>query len=77
MYTMYTMYINPTKYVDNLDSDFTHNIFGKIISGLLDNLLPTDPQCVKQGRVYICLILGSLPGRGEDIRAKMMPGIYI
>lgn len=39
-----TMYINPTNNVNKLDTSFTQNIFDKIISRVLNNLLPTDPR---------------------------------
>lgn len=42
-----TMYIDLTNNVDKLDTGFTHNIFKKIISRPLHNLLLTDPQCKK------------------------------
>lgn len=62
------MYINPPNNVDKLDTGFTHNILKKIISRLLNNLLPTDPQREKQGGVHTCLVLVHCLYNGERKR---------
>lgn len=51
----FTMYVNTTNNVDNLETSFTQNLFENIISRLLNNLLPTDPHTKVQGRRYITL----------------------